>query len=89
MNQKEFNISELKIESAREVEQLVGLLTINGYEVQVSPVYETEDEYKKRVKNYGYRKPRPIIKHYLVKLVGVAQRPIVSTSGVECDDEEF
>ena len=61
----------LEIEYMEDMERLVSILANNKYEVQVTPVYETEEDIKKRYPNHSQPSlVKPRIKYYSVKIVG-------------------
>jgi hypothetical protein len=63
------------IEFTEDMEQLIGVLTRNGYSVNAYPVYETEEDAKKQ-QRYINRNIRPRIKHYVVETTGIVAKPI-------------
>lgn len=69
-------IKELQIEFPEDMEGLVRILANNGYEVGVSPVYETKEDLKDRYPNYKPISIIPRIKHYAVKICGKLNKPV-------------
>lgn len=64
----------MEINTREGVEQLVTVLTENGYKVVVTPVYETPEELKDRgVRPHYVSHPR--ITHSLVKIIGKVTKP--------------
>lgn len=73
MNNNEF--ATLKICQRDGVEQLVTILTENGYKVQVTPVYETQEEASNRLARQSFIS-HPRITHSLVEIVDVVEKPV-------------
>lgn len=71
---EEMNVPMLEIEMQDEMEHLVAILSNNGYEVQVTPVYETLEELK-ATGCRTYNRMRPRIKYYSIKILGFIEKP--------------
>ncbi len=71
----EVSIPMLEIKTRDEMEGLVTILTTNGYEVQVSPVYETLEKREKRGLR-TYEHTVPIVDYWVVKIIGTIAKPV-------------
>lgn len=69
------NFKVMKIEEARDLMELMPILTNNGYKVQVTPVYETAEDLKANGRRV-HRFMKPCIKYYEVEIVGVVEKPV-------------
>lgn len=68
-------ITTLEINCSEEMESLVRILTLNGYEVKVKAVFENAEDIKERFNNHvpAYYKPRT--DYWLVEIVGKVEMP--------------
>lgn len=69
------NFKVMEIENPGEMSDLTCILANNGYKVQVTPVYETEETLKASGRR-PFRHMRPQINHYAVELVGKVEKPV-------------
>lgn len=71
---KEVSVPVLEITNYEDMQQIVGILTNNSYEVQVTPVYETQEGLESRGVRL-YRGQTPRVKYCLVKILGFIEKP--------------
>lgn len=67
---------EIKYGNGRDLQMLTELLVNNDYKVQVTPVYETEEQIKARAPHSKYAMRHPNIDHFDVELVGRVENPV-------------
>lgn len=66
---------EIKHENDRDLGVLTEILLNNDYKLQISPVYETEEQIKSR--GHGkYALKNPQINHFTVELVDKVEKPV-------------
>ena len=67
---------EIKYENHHDLQALTDILVNNNYKIQVSPVYETEEQIKTRAPRSRYAMKTPRIDRFAVELIGRVEKPV-------------